>query len=393
MVVSQLNSLCVHHSMRDMRINAQTTLITLSIRDYLVLTEDSEENLKIQRRILSSRRVYDRLRRDLRLGGTMPAIVVAVSEQAHVAHDSNGAPDAAALSALKSSEIYIVDGLQRTNQLRVLAQEVKGQSDEDEVLARPIRIEVWTNISFPSILYRMMLLNAAQTPMTLKHQLEVAHLHLISVIKQHDPQFEVFTDKDKRRRYKPKQFQGADLVEAFTAFMKRTPIIEAKGIVLEELDQEDFMNQFDEYRYKKNLDQFVGFLGALDEAICRVYPETAPGASDSNYSVAKGVNFLGSKPYLLGVCAAAGFATAKLSPDEFASATSDLLKLLSRPDADDPLALQKFHQLLDDITKNAGKIGNAQREFVYYAFRNFLLDDHREDRSFELYWIEAARRV
>lgn len=385
-----LDSLKILHSMFDGRLNAQSTLVAMSIADYLSLTEQSEENLQIQRKIVSRKSYYDRLRKDLAVGGTIPPIVLAVAENTLIDHDDLGNPKAESLSRLTPASIYIVDGLQRTHHIRLLRDELHERPDEDTLLSRMLRIEIWTRISFPSILYRMMILNAAQTPMTLKHQLEIVNLHLIKMVEEHDSRFEVFTDRERRRRFGPRQFQGADLVEGFTAFIKRTPLIDTRALILDELDQDDFVANFNQRKYQDDIGGFIRFLGAFDEAVCNRYKDSVPGASDEVHSVQRGWNFLGAKPYLLGFCAAAGYATSRLEPEEFRTRTARLIDLVQTSD-EDPLAFARFHQLLPAI-QGAGKIGDAQREFVFYAFRRYLLDESTAPK-FDDCWHDAARRI
>lgn len=395
----ELSSLRLLHSIRDHRIDAQSTLVTVSLEDYLRLTEGSEDNLRIQRRVIKGQRFYDRLRRDMKERGTIPAIVLAVTEKARIEHEEDGTPRANDLRRLRSGDVYIVDGLQRTHHLRLLSQELEGDPARAGVLERPLRLEVWTDISFPSILYRMLVLNTAQSPMSVKHQVEIVSLHLTDLIRDKHPAIQIFDDKDKRRRFGPLQYRGSDLVEGFTAFLKRTPLIDAKSIVLEELDQDDFVARFDEKKYTGDIAAFVDLLTVFDAALCERYEVAVPGAEPDDagqevrHGVRRGYNFLGNKSYLLGFCAAAGAASSNLEEGEFQGRVSRLIDLVTSSDDPDPLGFARFHQLLPDVLALPRRKGDSQREFVFEAFRKYFLADSTEPEDFEAYWTTALRRL
>lgn len=74
--------------------------------------------------------------------------------------------------------MIILDGLQRTYTILDLESElVKEHDDEtlDRVLNNSIRVEIYLGINKIGILYRMLTLNTGQTPMSIRHQIEILY--------------------------------------------------------------------------------------------------------------------------------------------------------------------------------------------------------------------------
>ena len=79
----------------------------------------------------------------------------------------------------RKNELVILDGLQRTYTLVDLEQELIASGDETSLKSfygHKIRIEVYVGINRLGILYRMLTLNTGQTPMSLRHQIEMLYL-------------------------------------------------------------------------------------------------------------------------------------------------------------------------------------------------------------------------
>ena len=79
----------------------------------------------------------------------------------------------------KPENLIILDGLQRTYTILELIEELKSEEDNQEelskVLSNSIRIEVFLGINKIGILYRMLTLNTGQTPMSIRHQIEILY--------------------------------------------------------------------------------------------------------------------------------------------------------------------------------------------------------------------------
>ena len=139
------------------------------------------------------------------------------------------------LAEPRPNDTYIIDGLQRTNALRQTLDEIDGATDERaRFLARALRTEVWLNIPFGAIAYRMLLLNAGQKPMSIKHQVEVLSMKLAEDLAT-IPGIDIISSLSAQRRTRPGQFALAKLSQALQAWLQGSPNIDVRNTVMEQL--------------------------------------------------------------------------------------------------------------------------------------------------------------
>lgn len=151
---------------RDDRLGSYCVTATCSYNDFLTLTAGADQNLDIQRSIIKGVKAYATLRSDLRRGCVLPPVVLAVnlelSEDIAELHVGQRLDVLTAdFSNITSDEVYVIDGLQRTNAIRQTVSELAGD-ERDLFLRRSVRVEVWVNIPFGAIAYRMLLLVSDQ---------------------------------------------------------------------------------------------------------------------------------------------------------------------------------------------------------------------------------------
>jgi hypothetical protein len=153
----------VHSVDLDQRLVAFCANVSTSYGWYLGASKGAENNLDIQRKIIPGSKSYATLRQDLKLGCVLPPIVVAANVPTVDARLNNPslplttAEEATiianlkvVLEAVRPADIYIIDGLQRTNAIRQVASELQGP-ELDLFLDRGIRLEMWLNIRFSAI--------------------------------------------------------------------------------------------------------------------------------------------------------------------------------------------------------------------------------------------------
>ena len=284
---------------RDDRLHSHCVTAICSYADFLLMTSGAEENLTIQRSIIKGSKAYATLRSDLRRGCVLPPVVVAVNINLSTSIENiflNKDLDrlTADFSAIASESVYVIDGLQRTNAIRQTLDELVG-AEKDAFLLRELRVEVWINIPFGAIAYRMLLLNAGQRPMSVKHQVEVLSSKLVDDLND-IPSLDIFRVGDTRRRTQPGQFSLAKLAQSFQAWLQGQPNLDLRNTVMEELlaesaidvlgqsvPEDDSKGDGDGFR------QFVAWLVSLDFAL----------GQDQ-------IGFLGNETVLLGVAAAVG---------------------------------------------------------------------------------------
>lgn len=350
---------------RDDRLGSYCVTATCNYQDFLTLTAGADQNLDIQRSIIKGAKAYATLRSDLRKGCVLPPIVLAVnlqlSEDIATIHAEQRLDVLTANFAnITSDEVYVIDGLQRTNAIRQTVEELD-DGDRDSFLHRAVRVEVWVNIPFGAIAYRMLLLNAGQRPMSVKHQVEVLSSKLIDDLTG-ILDLDVFRIGDARRRTQPGQFALAKLAQGFQAWLQGQPNLDLRNTVMEELLAESAIEVLGQSvpvganaAHGDGFRRFVEWLVELDMALGQA-----------------SIGFLGNETVLLGISAAIG----SLERNEILAlrvwpAMNGLLAQTQNTGAD-ALALPVFDALKLGIDVGKKNVGVATREMVFNAFKEYI---------------------
>lgn len=355
---------------KDSRLNANCALVNANYEWYINASRGTEENLSIQRKIIGGSKPYATLRADLKRGCLLPPLVIAAKGVA-LAVDQNLGDLSRRLSELDPRNVYIIDGLQRTNAIRQTAEELDG----DELatfLSRRIRLEVWLDIGFGALAYRMLLLNAGQRPMSIKHQVEILSMKLeedLGTINN----LTVFTSISGRRRTQPGQFQLAKLSQAFQAWLQGQPKVDLKNTVMEQLLAENAIDALgaDAGRLEGGAGAGIGFKALVEWLVAMDFL-----MSDQHR------DFLANDTLLLGLSAAVGAAerNESLKPRMETCLTSLLAR--ARVDtADRVLEVDLYDQLRAGIDPSKRNVGDATRDLVYYAFQEYFLSSGLKDMA------------
>lgn len=357
-----IQALTIDH---DARLQSHCVTAKCSYQDFIAITQGAEQNLEIQRSVIRGSKAYATLRSDLKRGCVLPPVVLAVnhtlSQPIETYFAVNGLADLTNdLSTLESHNVYVIDGLQRTNAIRQTVQELDGD-DRQAFLARPLRVEMWMNIPFGAIAYRMLLLNAGQRPMSVRHQVEVLSSKLVDDLIG-IPNLDVFRIGDLRRRTQPGQFALAKLAQAFQAWLQGQPNLDLRNTVMEELLAESAVEVLGKtvpaalgQAHGDGFRRLVEWIVANDIAL---------GAG--------GLGFFGNETVLLGLAAAIGASERNdiLAPRVWPAL--DRLLAESRATNGAAMAVEVFDALRLGIDAAKKNVGVATREMVFGAFRELI---------------------
>ncbi len=368
---------------RDDRLRSNCVTAKCTYRDFLELTSGAEGNLEIQRAIIKGSKAYATLRSDLKRGCVLPPIVLAVNVELttplDILAENNLVQLSGDLSAVRSDAVYVIDGLQRTNAIRQTVGELSAEEAND-FLDRLIRVEMWINIPFSAIAYRMLLLNAGQRPMSVKHQVEILSSQLVDDLSG-IPDLDIFRVLDVRRRTQPGQFPLAKIAQAFQAWLQGQPNLDLRNTVMEELLAESAIEVLGQtvpvggnVQDPDGFHRYVAWLVQLDLAL---------GANN--------ISFLGNETVILGISAAVG---AMERNEALASrvwpALNKLLTEIFDNRESDPLALAIFDKLRQGIDSSKVNVGLANREMVFNAFKEYVRDSGDTPMS-ECWRVGASR--
>ena len=376
----------------DHRIKCFAATCKTNYEWYLNNTKGSEHLLDIQRKIISGRKTYQTLRADLQRGCILPPIVLAVSEietknclpSVKEKTVENVTPDhlvniAKAINERSNTGIRIVDGLQRTNALRDVSDNLQ---DEEllNFLSTPIRLEFWINIKFVSLAYRMLLLNAGQKPMSMKHQIEIVADRMKDELASID-NIEVITGIEGQRRTSPGQFQLSVLAGAFQAWLQKQPHIDLRNAVTEQLLAEEALDDLGKGMSPAgstegaDFEYFVDWLVKLDFALGN-----------------ENTKFLGNDTAILGLSAGIASAFANESLRERCKlALTKILQDISEKGPEEgfsPSSFDTFRQSFDVKKINVGK---ASRELVSTAITEFIWSGGT--KSMKDCWVLASAKT
>jgi len=368
---------------KDFRIRGYCVTARADYAWFLEATRGSESNLQIQRQIIKSSKAYATLRADLRRGCVLPPLVLA-AQNVQMPEELNDFSKelenerellrklSLTLGNLSPENVQIIDGLQRTNAIRQTVQELEG-AEKEAFLRRRIRFEIWLNLSFNAIAYRMLLLNAGQKPMSMKHQVEILSLSLKDDLADVEG-IEIITAADNKRRLRPGQFHLSRLAQAFQAWLQTTPNIEVANAVMQELLSENAIETLGMSLGNEN-DSFKKLMQWIVKADYKINP--VPPYEN--------LQFFGNDTVLQGLAAAAGFAEKK---PEIASTLWHSLDRLLESDAADPLGVEQFNQITSGMNPSKRNVGVATRELVFNAFQQYFLG--RGEIDLQECWLYAG---
>jgi hypothetical protein len=366
-------------SLEDKRIKSFNILVEFTIGEYLEIAGSILDNNPFQRkRVKSSSTVYSLLREDLKAGCVIPPIVLAITQHNHVFKEDEDLEKQSQgfLLFLKEhiQQIIILDGLQRTYNIIDANSEILELDDIDGQLSyfsNKIRCEFYLGINKIGILYRMLTLNTGQTPMSLRHQIEILYsdylnypIDGIKLIKEID-------DKVARKNG---EYSFKEIIEGFTSYLMRDYLTFDKTDILsnikslEKLSEEnqsydifqDFTKCYNKFQLKTQELSNGWELDIYDDELQVTglpYGKNAKSIFDKSQS-------------MTGLGSAVGFLKDKGLLPGFDKLSNDIERLHFANDTNTPLI--NLLNKLDDIRKRAPKIGNAQRAYFYYFFRELF---------------------
>ena len=155
---------------KDCRTNTNVVYAEIAINDYLSFVGDDFDRFEIQRKRQDPKK-YARLKDDIKNGALLAGITLAinpskVSEFISLVEtkDAEGL-----ITKLNSSDdIYILDGLQRSYIIKDLVEEGVELNSDQKIL-----LEIWFESEIKHLIYRLIVLNSGQKPMSMRHQVEL----------------------------------------------------------------------------------------------------------------------------------------------------------------------------------------------------------------------------
>lgn len=357
----------------DKKVNSRNIQFVMDIASYAELAGNIINNNPFQRnRVSKSGSIYNLLKEDLLKECIIPPIVLASTSKLM----PESSPEELLEEVLADhGNLKILDGLQRSLSIIDVYNNNREHFDNlaDSFL---IRVEAYLSISDTGILYRMLTLNTGQTPMTLRHQLEI----LFS--KYADGELgdvKIIREVDEASVRSINTYRFSDLIEGYTSFLEKNELPIDRFDILQTVRTIKFIS--DESSEKIEFPDFVNSYRALSLAFNNFFPEWSY-PDDVDEDLRTTANPFGREVYKIfnksQPLTGFGAAVAELIASGAIAGLNDIDTLVPRLEfeEDDLLRINKF---LDDIRSESKKIGNGQRIFFKLFFK-YLLD--REGSSF-----------
>lgn len=356
----------------DKKINSKNIQFCMPIKDYVNLANQILINNDFQRnRVKNSNSIYNLLKDDIKNGCLIPPIVLASRAEVDVLTEEEQQLN----KALElNNSLIILDGLQRTYSIIDVYQNNVSFFDslEEQYL---IRAEIYLAISEYGILYRMLTLNTGQTPMSLRHQLEILYKHYLD---GRIGDINIIREVDESVIKGIYDYRFSDLIDGYTSLLERNELALDRFDILQTVKTIEFISK--DCKKQIEFNDFVKIYNLLTEKVSArfknwEYPVESGENEIPNYLKIKsnpfGKNiykiFNKSQP-LTGFGAALG-ELIDLESIENSEAIHKVIDELVFDD-DDLLYLNKY---LDEVKEKSRKIGTGQRIFFKLFFK-FLMD-------------------
>lgn len=374
---------------RDLRTNTPVVYAQLSIDDFLTVVGDGFENFTIQRR-RENHKAYQRLKLDIKGGALLPSITLAVKPekvetitplfaQVEAGGDRNQLEQALSTPG----QVDILDGLQRT----YIIKDIKSEG-HSFVEGQKILVEFWLESDLNNLIYRIIILNAGQKPMSIRHQIELLFMSLKTSIEGEIPNLEIYTERDNTRRHKPKKFALGVIVSAYQAFITSSSELQKDNVIATQLAESNALDSSEE-EISNQFTQFTKYLTTysnIDEDVTRIYrsaqvaldevPADPPTAATGTVDIHTGAyaNWLATENVFLAFFAAiAQFGTSEARIARVDEALAALEKLCRESAVgSDPLALAVFERLRAGANPRRINVGLATRKLLTNGFKEYF---------------------
>jgi hypothetical protein len=385
---------------KDLRTNTFVVYAQIPISEYMLLVGNDFDRFEIQR-VRQRHRAYERMKKDIVSGALLPSITLAVDIHAVdqfiplITQENYGE----IASLLRSTKVNILDGLQRTYILQDLLKEHTFPEDHT------LHAEFWFERNIYNLIYRIIILNAGQKPMSMRHQIEILFSTIEPELESRIPGLEIFSERmssstgSRHKRTGPKQYQLDRIAAAYQSYIIRDPEIDKQNVVAKQLDQvegilenteKDLGEQFERFQHYLNL------YAQLDTEACRVYVGTrvetvGPDGEYTQIRPPSGIEWFGSENTMNSFFASVAYF---IEDDEdearLENALSRLLaSLKSAQPSDDPLGLATYQQLIEGFPIRRVNVGVATRKLIFTGFYEYFRTDGKKNMS-EI-WRKAER--
>lgn len=356
---------------QDLKTSTYVIYAQIKIEDYLKLVGENFAEFSIQRKRVKHS-AYDRLRSDIISGTVLPAITLSIKPQ--YVEDIRQAiekSDDKELEHLlkKENSVDILDGLQRTYILKDL-QDQNTQFKENQLLL----LEFWVEKDIKHLIYRLIVLNAGQKNMSMKHQIELLFFHIKEKLVEDIDGIEIYMERDGRTQKSAKKYQFNLLAQAYQCFLTQSHEIDKDNLIAKEMLKENVLDS-SEADLGESFELFKKYLKIYSEIDCEVYR-----IYENKDSVYK--NWVRDENVIQSFFSALSrFGTNTDRKERINKALSVLLEdlksieVLKDDQTENVLNLDKYFEIKKGVNPKKSNIGYESRRLSGISFREYFRDE------------------
>lgn len=361
---------------KDYRINCYNIVVETTYGEYLKFARDIINNNELQRkRVRSSKTIYSLLKEDIKRGCIIPPIVLASTSMYGVI-DTLSEDEIAEFISTNPKDLLILDGLQRTYTILDVEEELNMEQQVSTFHEMKLRIEIYVGINKFGILYRMLTLNTGQTPMSTRHQIEMLYKDLLN----NDIQgVKLVLEKDELSANSQNEINFKDIIEGFNSYLKRDELPIDRIDILENIKtlEKLSLENSEEDTFKEFTNTYLSVMNSLYTKSNK-YEITIEDLKEydiSNNPFAKtAIKVFNKSQAITGFGAAVG----KLKDFGLINSLGEIGEMVENVDTQLEERQDWLIELvakLDKIKITSKKIGNSQRMYFQYFFRELFNKD------------------
>lgn len=359
---------------QDLIKNSNILYCLASPETYLTIIGNDWENFEFQRD-RQNYRAYKNLKEDIKNGGVIPAITLAIKNK-HIDEALTAIDDDEKLKSILLTGEYvdILDGLQRTYIINDLKTENIKFKDGQKFL-----LEIWFEKDITNIMKRMIVLNSSQKRMSSKHQVDLLFSTFFNEKIKNDIPEDIIIYREKNRNdieiTGKKEYPLNRIASAYYSFLNRKPIIaDDKLIANLFLDDAD---DVDEVILGNNYDKFKCSLKTffeLNQVLFDIYHDSnkAKAAKVDEATKADEEKDSNEKWFSSDIVMSAIFAALpRISSDILTQLLNIIVE--NKQALPDPLGLKYFHEF-KGTGSGLSKVGTFQRRLTEKFILNLLIE-------------------
>jgi hypothetical protein len=366
----------------DFRTNTNILYAQIKINEYLDLVGKDFDRFEIQRK-KEKHKGYIRLKNDIEKGTLIPTITLAVEPSSvnsfkTLLLEKDSKKIVEELITI-TDKIYILDGLQRTYIISDLKSKGAVFNEEQRLL-----LEIWFEGDIKHLIYRLIVLNSGQKPMSMRHQIELLFITMRETLIKNVNGLKVLEEKDEEIRVGPKEFPFERLVTAYKSFLIKSPEADKDNIVAERMKEADMLDSDEQFLSEPFLkfSEYLGYYCLLDEQAFRIYN----GSTQNKYR-----NWFADANVIQAFFAALSkYSSNEKRGENALKAIGKLIdELKGKNNGEDPLSITELNEILSsEAVSKKYNVGFATRKLLSSGFTEYFSNEG--EQPFKECWLISS---